>query len=69
MVNVGAVRVLVDARFVAVRVAVFAAHWRIMMMIVMSVVVAVRVLVVQRLVRVAVPVTLRQMEVHADAEQ
>ena len=69
MVEVRAVRVLVDSRIVAVRVAVLAVDRNIVVVIVVSVIVAMRVLVLQRLVLVAVRVALREVEVDRDAEQ
>jgi hypothetical protein len=69
MVNVGTVRVFVDSGVVAMRVTVLSAHWKIVVMVVMSVVVSVSVLVGDWLMRMAVTVALRQMQVHADAKQ
>ena len=69
VVNVGSVRVFVTASIVVVGVAVLADDRRVMDVIVMTVVVPMRVFVIQRLVRVPVAMGFGQMQVHAEGEQ
>lgn len=68
MVNVRPVHMFVHPRVVAMSMAVLANHRTIVMMIMVSIVVAMSVLVGERLVLVAVRVLLRQMEVNGEAE-
>jgi hypothetical protein len=69
MMNVRAMHVRVPPRVMSMSMAMLADHGDIVMMIVVSIVVTVSVLVVQRLVHVAVGVLLRQVEVDPDTEQ
>ena len=62
-------RVVVGAAAVAVRVTVGALHRRLVHMIVVAVVVAVRVLVFERLMHVKVLMLLRDVEVHGKPEE
>src|SRR6202000_26042 len=69
VVRVGCVRVAVLERRVSMRVAVLAADGWIVAVIVVPVVVAMRVLVLERFVRVQVGVTLSEVQIQRDEEE
>src|SRR5258708_6720044 len=69
VVRIRGVGMRVRTLLVTVRVAVLAVERRIVEMVVMPVVVAVRVLVLQRMVRVQMAVLLRQVEVDSDPKE
>jgi hypothetical protein len=69
VVQVGSVRMVVRLGFVPVRMAVLAGEWRIVRVMMMTVVVAMNVLVLDWLVRVLVPVLFGQVQVNGEREQ